>query len=425
MAKKIGLGVVGLILMVGVTVLAADTGYFGDLPKDLTTVVKGILSPQQISVLMNFRRGHAKHFQAKGTERPDLFKTWKQLNLTEAQQKQLLKMAADSVDQVNPYLMPVVATGIELKRKVFEGDPDDPAINQLSAQLGKEMGEVLWQIALMHNQAKSILAADQIILLEQLRSEHGLRLETKINGLPEMAEQLATLWSELHLTPDQADGLAAAHRLLATHRRDQHLEQHNEWKAEIQKILTAEQVSMVDKFHEQQVAQGRADFLKTSDERARFSQDLGLTGEQKIKLVQIALDRRTQIVPAIQDLVKAAANVRDQLHRDTPDRGDLLTAAAILGDAIGRAAGVGAGLMAEVKQVLTTEQTELLGSYINNQLDRHVEHVRIMPLKVRQAVDLIDELGLTADQKDQIVKWIAEKHQVRNATKHHGAPHFF
>ena len=121
MAKKIGWAVVGVILALAVSVFAADVGYLGNLPRDLATIMRGILSPRQISTLMDFRRDHGKDFHLEGKTTPDLFKTWKELNLSEEQQERLLQVAGDLADKAHPYLMSAIETGVELKAKGFRG----------------------------------------------------------------------------------------------------------------------------------------------------------------------------------------------------------------------------------------------------------------------------------------------------------------
>jgi Spy/CpxP family protein refolding chaperone len=419
MAKKIGLGIAAAMIVIGLMVFAADSRHFMGLQQDIRTVFKGILSPQQISTLMDFRRDHGEKFHWKERERPDLFKTWKELNLNEEQQEQLLKIAGDLVDKTHPYLMTVIETGSELKRKVLEGDPRHSAINQLSARLGTEIGGIFWNLALARSQARSVLTTEQIEIMEKHHSKHDLRLKTASHALPAMAEDLAVLWSELKLTPNQADALEAAHRLITRYRQNQHIEQHDEWRADIAKILTSEQLAVADRFHETRVAKGGAHFLKMGEERERFHDELGLTGEQAIKLVEIALDRRARIVPSIQEVMNAAGTLREQVHADVPDQAALMAAAARLGDAIGHAAGVGAELMADAREVLTTEQMDLVKGHINDRLDQHLEHARIMPAKLHELIDFIDELNLTPEQKDEVVKLIAEKHN------HHGLKRVF
>ncbi len=170
MVKKIGLGIVAAIIVIGVTVYAADSRHFNGLQKDIRTVFKGILSPRQISTLMDFRRDHAEKFHRKADARPDLFKTWKELDLSEEQQGQLIKIAGDLVDKTHPYLMTMIETGAELKRKVLDvnvlclndGNPHHPAINQLSTRLGTQIGEISWNLALARSQVRSLLTPEQI-----------------------------------------------------------------------------------------------------------------------------------------------------------------------------------------------------------------------------------------------------------------------
>jgi Spy/CpxP family protein refolding chaperone len=418
MVKKIGIGIIAAVFLTGVLVFAAESQHFNGFQKDLRAVFKGILSPRQISTLMDFRRAHEEEFRGKGAERPDFFKTWKELELSEEQQNQLLRIAGDTVDTSHPYLMTAIETGSELKRKVLEADPQDPAINRLSVRLGTEIGEIFWNLALLHNQVKSVLTPEQVRILDQLHSQRGLRMRSVNQALPEMVEELAALWTELKLTPTQADALGAAHKLITRYRQNQHVKQHDEWRTDIAKILTPGQLVLADRFHDKLIAEGSFHFLKRGEERERFQDELGLTGEQKIKLVQTLLDRRTRIVPCIQSIMNAAGGLREQVHADKPNRGALLDAAARLGDAIGQAAGVGAGLMADAREVLTTEQMDLVKRQISNGFDRRLEHARILPAKFHELIGFFNELDLNSEQKDQVVKLITEKHAARRTGRH-------
>jgi Spy/CpxP family protein refolding chaperone len=432
MVKKTGLGIAAAIIVIAVTVYAADSRHFSGLPKEIRTIFKGILSPHQISTLIDFRRDHAEKFHLKAHERPDLYKTWKELDLSQEQQREFLRIAGNLVDKTHPNLTTVIETGAELKRKVFDlnvlcltdGNPQHPEIQQLSAKLGTEIGEISWNVALARAEVRSVLTPEQIKIMEQQYGKHDLRMQNVIEALPGMAEDLAALWDELKLTPNQADALAAAHGLVTKYRQTQHIKKHDEWRADLAKILTPEQLAAADRFHEQLVSKGRAHFLRMSEERERFLDELGLTGEQKLKLIQIALDRRARGVPAIQDLVNTAGALREQVHADTPDRSAVMAAAARLGDAVGQAACVATEFTAVAKELLTTEQMDLLKDHINKHLDQHLKHARIMPEKVHALIDFFSELGLTPEQKDQVVQLFAEKHGAQR-TGHHGMKGIF
>jgi Spy/CpxP family protein refolding chaperone len=424
MAKKIGLGVAAAIIVIAVTVFTADSGHFIGLQKDIRTIFRGILSPKQISTLMDFRRNHEGKFHWKGGEDRDLLKTWKELGLTEEQQKQLLRMAGDLADKTHPYLLAAIETGGELKRKVIDGDPHHPAINQLSAQLGTEIGEIFWNLALVRAQARLVLTPEQFEILQQHHSKRDLRLKSITQTLPSLADDLAALWTDLKLTPSQADALEAAHRLITRTRQNRHTEQNDEWKADIAKILTPEQLAVADRFHEKQASEGGWPFLRMRSERERFRNGLGLTGEQKVNLIQIVLDRRARIIPSIQDVMNAVGNLREQVYADIPDRSALMAVAARLGDAIGHAAETGTGLMADAREVLTSEQMDFIKGHSDDLLDQHLEHARTIPVKLHELIDFLNELGLTPDQKDQVVKLIAQKHEARGPM-HHGMRRVF
>jgi len=423
MAKKIGLGVAAAVIMIGVTVFAADRLYLTGLQKDIRTIIQGILSPGQISTLMDFRRRQAEKFEPKAGEAPDLFETWKALDFTEEQQNQLLKIAGDSTDEIHPHLIAAIETAGELSRKVLEGDSFDPEISGLSARLGSELGEIFWSLARAHSGAKAVLTVRQVEIMEQLRTERDLRIKGLIRDLPGMAEDLAALWTALQLTPNQADALGTVHKLISRYVQSEQVKQHDEIRVDIAKILTSDQLALADRFHERQIGE-RAFWLQLVEERERFVEALGLTGEQKTRLVRLVLDRRARIVPSIQDVLNGAGRLREQIHAEPPDRSALMTAAAGLGNALGQAAGVGAGFMADVKGVLTTEQADLVSGHTNSLFNQHLERARMMPVKVHRLIAFLNELGLTPGQKDQVVKWIGDRLQAQRA-RHEGLLRLF
>jgi Spy/CpxP family protein refolding chaperone len=282
---------------------------------------------------------------------------------------------------------------------------------------------MFWNLARAHSGAKAVLTAKQIEIMEQNRSEHDLRMKGLIRDLPGMAEDLAALWTALQLTPNQADALETVHRLIVRYVQNEQVKQHNEMRADMANILTADQLALADRFYERQIGDG-AVLLQMGEERERFLEALRLTGEQKIKLVRMVLDRRARIVPSVQDVLNAAGRLREQVHAEIPDRSALMAAAAGLGNVIGQAAGVGAGLIADVKEVLTTEQTDLVRGHINSHFDQHLEHARMMPVRVHDLIDFLNELGLTPGQKDQVVTLIAERHEAQR-TRHEGMKRLF
>jgi Spy/CpxP family protein refolding chaperone len=234
-----------------------------------------------------------------------------------------------------------------------------------------------------------------------------------------MGEDLTALWNELKLTPKQADALETVHKLVTRYRQNRHVQRHDEWRADLAGILTSGQLALAESFHEKQMAKGGSRFLKAAGEREMLHDQLGLTGEQKISLVQMVLDRRGRIVPSIQSVLTAAGNLHELAHSDTPDRQALMAASASLGQAIAQAAETGAEIVSGASAVLTARQMDLIKEHINNHLDRHLELVRGLPAKVHEFYDFLNELALTAEQKDQVVKLIAEKHKAHRA-RHHG-----
>jgi hypothetical protein len=248
--------------------------------------------------------------------------------------------------------------------------------------------------------------------MEHHRSERDLRMKGLIRDLPGIAEDFAALWTDLQLTSNQADALATVHRLIARKMKNEQVRQHDEMRADMAKILTADQRVLADRFFERRIGD-RAVWYQTGEERERFLEALGLTGDQKIKLVRVVFDHRTAIVPSLQDVLNAVGRLREQVDAEVLDRSALMAATAELGHVIGRAAGSGAELIADLNEVLTTEQTDLVREHINSLFGHHFEHARRMPVKVHELIDFLRELGLTPGQKDQVVKRIAETHRAQ------------
>jgi Spy/CpxP family protein refolding chaperone len=273
----------------------------------------------------------------------------------------------------------------------------------------------VWKATLVHTDARAVLIPEQIKIFDQHRAGRRSPAKSAIDALPELADELATLWSKLELSPNQVDALGVVLKFVMRHKHSQHRERHEDVRADIEKILTPEQWAIAVRFHDGHVAEFEARFLKMAEERERFHDALDLTGEQKIEVVRIVLGDRARIASVIREVAVAAKGLHEAAHGEPPDRAAAVAAGERFGDAMGHAAALGAGLVASARDVLTQEQMDVLQTHVNRHLQGHLEHARIIPARVHEVIGFLNELNLTAEQKDRIVALIAEKH-----AQHHG-----
>lgn len=83
--------------------------------------MNGILSPEQIGNLIGFKNNCEEKYTFKEGRHPAPLEMWRSLDLTEAQQDQLLGIVDERIDTIHPLAMQVLETGVQLKKAVLAG----------------------------------------------------------------------------------------------------------------------------------------------------------------------------------------------------------------------------------------------------------------------------------------------------------------
>ncbi len=411
MIKKIGLGLTGLaVAIAAITAIALASE--DPLKNDLRTVVRGILSPGQVSVLMDFHGEHGGGHHGPQAGRIGHLSVWRDLELSRNQQERLLDLLDARIDAIGTSLLTVVASGSEIAKDLLEGVPVDGSFDAWSRRLGKEIGEAAWRAALASEEAKSVMTPEQVERMHQHRAEGIAKLADLSHRLVDGADDLAALWGELDLSPAQVDALGVVHKYAVGRRHAELLEKQNQMREKIGEVLTTDQAAAED-FHRMRRGGWLAHLTELAEARERFRRQLGLTGVQKIALVETMIDNRHAIAMAIQGVVKPWFELQGAIHADSLDHSGIRAAADELGASLVFAARTTAGVAADAAQMLTAHQRTTIHDHLNQLLDRHLARAERLPDRVRQGIGLLRELELTEEQKERIMRILVEFHLER------------
>ncbi|MEW5803878.1 MAG: hypothetical protein AB1847_17425 [bacterium] len=418
MAKKIGLSIAVLSLAACITILVTPKQGLSNFGQDIKTLIRGILSPSQIGTLISFRSDFKEKYQSLKGEHPDPVKIWQELQLSEEQQEQLLGVADSRVEVIHPAFMTLLETGRDVSRILLAADPANPEIAVISQRLGQQIQELAWNLALTHKEGEVLLTKDQRECLYTLHNEHNLNAVKRMDSLPAIGDDLAAFWEKLGISAKQVDALGVLHKFFAQKKVKQFGEAHAELHEKIQNLLTPRQQQLAETFYEKYFPAGWDHLQKKALERELLHEELQLSGEQKIRLIQIMLSNRQKIVSALQELRQAAFGLHEAVRAETLDRPNVMEAAQVVAAAIRQSLSTGASLIAEANQVLQPRQTEFLASHISSWWDDHLESAQTLPQKVHDLADLLEELELSSAQKEKIIALVAETRKELHQSYH-------
>jgi Spy/CpxP family protein refolding chaperone len=235
-----------------------------------------------------------------------------------------------------------------------------------------------------------------------------------LDQLPDVSDDLATLWSMLQLSPEQVDALAVIHKYAHRSKTGIGKKGHEFLKTEIKALLSADQASLVEKFLSTHACEDGSGFQENMGRREVCFYMMHLSGEQKIELVTVILDHRKAIIDAAGNVVEAKFTLHDAIHADAPDQGVISEAAVKFGNAVGNAAHTSVALATAAKEVLTPSQLDQLDDHMTRHLDRRLAKFQDLPAKLHDAVDCLQALDLTPEQKEQIIIIMADYHGMRH-----------
>lgn len=412
MKKKIKWIVGSVLIAIVVSVFVAQAMISDNIKSDIKTALHGILSPGQIGTLMDFKKDCTDKYTFTAHHRSAPFELWRSLDLTEDQQEQLLAMVDEDVDSILPYMMQVLETGVQLKKTVLSGGADASGIDGLADRLGEQIGEAAWNLAQLRAEAMAVLTREQQDLISQHGSEHRRAAQTFLDQLPDFSNDLFALWNDLQLAPNQMDALTAVHNLARCCKRGGTLKSHENLKTEVETVLSPAQSSVLEDFHAAGISEFGPGFHEILSERESLFKELDLSGEQKIELANLLLDKRKEVGEALQDVADAVFILHDAIHDDAPDSGMIKEAAEDLGNAVGRAAHTAAVVVGDARGILTPEQSDLLDSHMEMYFEEHLAQVRNLPGRIHAVFDLLQTLDLTPEQKEQIMNILVDHHEL-------------
>ena len=405
--KRLALVIALFAALIGAVAVAAAPDV------EVMRILRGTLTPAQLRILLDARKAHIAEMQARFADQPDPVQIWRNLDLAEDQQDKLLDVAAMNVDELALAGQQVQADGAALRRAVFTGNPDNPAIKTATDQLGLDLGDAAVLAADALEDARSALTPAQVKLLEDQKALHDRHLSEFLNNMPARVEELVTLWNKLALSPQQMDALQEIHRIMPGIMRRRHQQDQAQFRADLSAILTPAQLVLADQFRAQMKAEHKGG--RGLAMRQKLEADLALTGSQRISLVNMLIARRDSLEQAGLLLVAAGLDLRDKVLAAPVDEAAIRESAGNFATVLASVSSLGAQLVTDARKILTPKQFGVIAAAADRRDQAIARHIGQAPARVHAAIGFADQLALTPVQKSAIADLIEKRHAERRA----------
>ena len=407
---------IGLLMVAGAVAVYGGIAYsetFSEVRERGDRIARGILSYEQFSTLMEFRKNHRDLFpkqMGKGEPGP---KALLGLDLSGAQIDQILDRMTAHSGPIKEAMERVSNSAAALGNELLKGDGGSDILGNLSQDLGKHLGESGILVARLYQEIVPLLSPEQVEILKRVSDERDQRAQERIHQIPKILADLVGLWKELDLTSRQVDALSALHGQFREtfHRR------HEDWLAGLRKdlrgILDQDQMALADRFHEEQEPGGKRFREVRREVRRELMKDLSLSAEQKIALMNVVVAKEEGIGGAAQAILQGARDLRKAAFAQTLDEAAVRSSASRLGQAIAGGAERVAHLLAEAKGVLTAQQMEVLSDHGRKRQGMLRDTLVQKPEKIRTVLAFLRDLHLSREQKDALQGLLSKTRQQR------------
>ena len=303
-------------LLAGVAISQDRGGYPG------MKILRQVLRPAQLTVLKDFRTAHKAEQIAALNRKLEVLNAREALltavTLTSAQQASLTAIVQSQLGQVNSVTQPLYNSSLALRQAVTADNPNQATILAAAAQLGNNIGNAAVFAAGMVKSARTVLTADQITAIATFITARDAAQQSALNDLPTKASDFFTLAGQLNLTPDQIGGILAGIKANQPLFEERRAARRDEWKAEVDKILTPAQLEVIAEAKAQHPHKGGGMHGKKLDEAIQLWTDLNLTQPQMDALLKIAQDNESNIIPFVNSITRRATSLETTSSPEAP-----------------------------------------------------------------------------------------------------------
>ena len=385
------------------------------------SLIKQALSPAQIKVILDYIRAHkdeARDALQKGKVEHDKGLAFmKALNITPAQEDKLVGIAAARIDQIKPITDSLYGGGVALERSLLADSPNPSVIRSASLELGQDIGTVALVATGMVREARQVLSADQISLIEGKLKEADAQGKVELDKMPARADEIIALVKALDVTPGQVTGaikLAKASEPFFEQAGKIHQAR---MEMELRQVLSADQVKVLkdyqnsqEKLFEPKAKEYEAVGIKTWN-------DFKLTKPQLDALVAVTEINKPAIMIVVRALIDSGLSLRDAVLAADDD--GVNSAVPVLGENIAQAALLGADLIKTARTILTASQVDIVLKLVAYAEKEIYDWLQILPDQAAKALKLRSDLNITPDQRKGL-EALGEKHyqkEIRRAER--------
>jgi len=381
--------------------VAISQGAMGDHPG--AKIWKQVLTPGQIKILMDFRAAHKAERKAALEKKLAVMKEKdalvKQLNITPAQEDQLVAIVSANVDQITPLAQPLLNNGIALKKAVVADNPSETAIRAAAAQVGEDTSNMAIFVAGLVAQGRSVLTADQVAAITKFAKERDADKAEAQKNISSHIDTFIALQKQLNITPDQINLAISLMKASAPVFEQKHKARHAAMEAQVKGILTADQFALLQAHFAPHKAMWEQKHKERMDEAINTWYQFNLTKPQMDQFLGLLEKNKSTIVADGLALDVAGNALRDEVVAANPDKDKIQAAAENFGSVLGDVAVRSAGLVAQAKQFLTADQLSIIAK-VDAEGEQHAQKMVVkIPAHIKSRIELKNQLALTPEQR--------------------------
>jgi hypothetical protein len=375
------------------------------------SLVKQALSPAQMRVILDFIRSHMgearEAFAKEKAQHGKDLAFEKALNITPAQEDQLVGIASARIDKIKPLADSLYGAGVALERALLADHPEPTVIRSASLTMGQEIGNAALVGSGMVKEARQVLTADQVGLIEGRIKEADSQGKAELDKMPARADEIISLVKALDVTPDQVTGAIKLAKAAEPFFEQQGKIHHARMEMELRQALSADQIKLLKNYETAQE--------KLFEPKAREYEALGIKTWNDFKLTKPQLDALVAVTeinkPAIMIVVRAIADSGIELRNAViaADDAGVNSAASGLGENIAQAALLGSDLIKCARGILTASQVQMILNLVSYIEKESYNWIQILPDQAEKALKLRADLNITPAQREAL-KAMGEKH---------------
>lgn len=381
-------------------------------------LIKQALTPAQIKVVLDFRKAHldeARDMLQKGIAEHEKAKAFMAaLNITPAQEDKLAEVAAARIDQIKPLSDALYQSGVALERAILNEKQDPVAIRAAALAVGQDIGSAALVGAGIVKEARQVLTADQVSLIESKLKEADAQGQAELDKAPAKADEIIALVKAIDITPDQITGIIKLARASEPFFEQQGRIHEARMEMELRQVLSAEQIKVLKNYkaaQEKKFAPKAKEYEKVG---VKAWADFNLSKAQLDALVGIVESNKASILTIARSIIESSLALRDVVL--AADDAKVMAASGVIGECIAQFSLLGSDMAQDGRKVLSAGQVDTVLNLVAYGEKEVYDWLQIIPDQARAALKLRADVNITLDQR-KALEALGEKHFQKEARR--------